>query len=180
MKRGTRRLLAGFVLIGGAIFLFLSSFSSLYQGKALGLQYPASGSFQISPTNADRYYLWDHYVTQFQGKKIRYSSKFPKDIEIKVTDPSGAEIDFHSDTSHSWSIGNHAKSSIGYIDSPGATDLTVHVSGGDGSRVLSFGKADIKLELWRKLGGFGIALVVGFVGIIAGIWGLATRMAKNN
>ncbi len=172
MKRGIKRLSLGLLLIIGAFVLVVSSFSSLHQGKSLQEQFPASGSFKVSASDGGRYYLWDNYVTQFEGQRFRHSSKIPKDIQFTVTDSDGSKIDFISDTSRSWSIGNHAKKSIGYLDSQSPGEWTIHVSGGDGTRVLSFSKADMKGELIRKLGGFGVALVFGLAGFVSGAWGL--------
>ncbi|MDC0325682.1 hypothetical protein OAM01_02885 [bacterium] len=179
MKRGSRRILVGFLMIVVAVVLLIASFSSLYTGKALDNQFPASGSIQVSTHGSDRFYVWNHYVTLFEGKRLRHSSKFPGDVHITVKDSSDQELEFISDTSQSWSIGNHAKQSVGYIDSTGPTELTLHITGGDGGRVLSFGKADMKGELKRKLGGFAVALIVGVFGLIGGVWGLIVRISNK-
>ena len=179
MKRGSRRALVGVFTVVGAVVFFGVMFSTLYRGVSLDPQFPASGNIEVSTLDHDRYYLWDNYVTMFKGERLRHSSKFPDDVEISVKDGLGQELEFTPDTSHSWSIGNHSKRSIGYVEAIPGSDLTIQITGGDGQRVLSFAKADMKRDLWRKLGGFIIAVIVGGVGVIFGIWGIFVRILKN-
>ena len=172
-------MVVGFLMMVAAMVVVVFSFSSLNSGKALDELYPASGNFQFSVNDEERHYLWNHYVTMFEGKKLKHSSKFPGDVHITVSDSTGQPVTFVPDTSHSWSIGNHAKKSVGYVDVSGPIDLTIQISGGNGSRVVSFGKADMKGALWSRLGGFAVAIVVGLLGLIAGIWGIFSRLTTK-
>ncbi len=172
MKRGSKRLLFGLLLLIGGFVIFGWTFSALNRGVSLSDQFVASGKVTVNVESAGRFYVWDNYVTWFDGKKIRHASAFPDDVKITVRSASGKSLKFESNTDESWSIGNHAKKSVGYVDIETPDELTFEVTGGNGERVLSFAKADMAGELQEKLGGFGWAALMGVLGLPLVIWGL--------
>ena len=166
MKKNTSRFpkVGGLLLIAGLI-IFVASFSRLYQGHSLTLQFQSQGTVQRQTDSVGRFYVWDNYVTHFNGQKVRLSSKTPKNLQISIQDTNGASLEFVPDDSQSWSIGNHAKKSIGYVEVKEPQSLNIISSGSD-QRILSFGPANLKAELWQKLGGFALAILIGGLGFV--------------
>lgn len=179
MKPGSKRTIFGAVLLIGGILIGIVTFGRLYLGTSLYPQYAASGSFTVQTVDAGRYYLWDNYVTWFEGGKVRNDKGFPEEVGLVVRDSQGKELELFPDSEQSWGIGNHAKSSIGYVQTSGSGQLTIDVQGGDGKRVLSFGKADLKNELWRKLGGFAYAAFGILLGLPITLWGLGASASRQ-
>lgn len=172
MKRGMKQLVLGALFLAVAFLLFVFTFVSLYRGASLDDQFKAIGRFTVHATDTGRYYIWDNYKTVFDGKRIEHGSGFPKEILIEVRDGAGRRIEFSRDHGQSWVIGNHAKRSIGYIVLRESGEMTVEVKGGNGARILSFGKANMSGELWQRLRGFAFAVIAFILGVPMVIWGL--------
>lgn len=176
MSKPVTKLAPGIILLGIAFIVFLVSAASLLQGRSLAPQFTVPGEHQIEVSEPGRYFLWDNYRTWHDGATVTRSAQFPSAFSIKASGSGGAEISFTPDRSHSWSIGNHAKRSIGFLDIPETDTLTIEVTGDTDTRIVSLAKADMKKELWLKLGGFGLALIIAIIGIPLLLWGLSTRI----
>jgi len=166
------------IWIGGALLLlaqitFGSTFAALVRGEAHEEQFSVPGTFQGRAQEPGKYYLWNHHKTVFQGQPIKRNKKFPSELSITVKDSQGGEVPFKKGTGPSWSIGNHAKQSIGFIESPGSQTYQIEVSGKPKQNViLSFARAEVRNELWVAFRGFVVALAAGLLGILLLIWNL--------
>jgi hypothetical protein len=170
----------GTAVVAGAAVTFFVTLSSLIRGASLDPQFAAPGKTEIRTEDGDRYYLWDNHLTMFGGRKIENSSDFPDDIQISIRDKKGGELEFIRDDGHGWRIGNHAKTSVGYVDLRKPSDITIQTQGGGEGRVMSFAKASEHHEVWRKLRGFAFAAIAFVVGLPIAFWGLIVRSRASN
>ncbi len=97
-----------------------------------------------------------------------------------VRDESGNELKFVPDKSQNWSIGNNEKTSIGYVDVPTATTLQLDVDDVGRERIVTVSKRTMKQELWARLGGFGIGIIVGLIGVSMTVIGSLLRRRTPN
>lgn len=162
------------VVVGSAVTFFIT-LSSLIRGVPLDPLFAASGTIETRTADGDRYYLWDNHLTMFEGRKVHHSSDFPDDIQISIRERDGEKLDFIRDEGHGWRIGNHAKTSVGYIGSSKPSDIIIQIQGGSGDRVLSFAKANELHDVWRKLRGFAFAAIAFVLGLPIVLWGLIVR-----
>ena len=178
MKRGVKRSLLGAGLVLAAIVVGGSAFVSLQRGVSHDVQFKAPGTFQARAADAGRYYVWDNHKTWFEGEKVRSKAAFPDEMTVEVSDAAGQTLEFTRDDSQSWSIGSHAKTSVGYVDLPADSDVQIDARGDDGERILSLSQANLGQELWQTFIGFGIATVAAGLGIPIAIWGLITTLVS--
>ena len=179
-RRGGKRLLVGVVLLLTGAALFVSTFASLNRGGAIDQQNRAQGKITVGLSEPGRYYVWDHYRTVFEGERIEHRSDFPDGITIQASMSTGIPVDFRPDSKRSWSIGNHAKRSVGYLDLREPGDVIVDVHGGVGDRILSISNTDIRGELWVGLRGFGFSLIVMAIGLPVACWGWIARSRSSS
>ena len=161
------------IVVGMAIFAF--TLLKLIGGSALDLQIKVPGKVTAEIETAGRYYVWDNHWTMFGGERVQYSADWPDDAKVSVRDANGSELEFVSDASQNWSIGNNEKTSIGYVDVPAATTIQLDIDDTGRDRVVTVSNRTMKQELWSRLGGFGLGLVVGVVGIPICLLGLFVR-----
>ncbi len=172
MKRGSKRIILGLALLIGGGTVGVMTFSRLYRGDALDPLHAATGEFQVSVDQPGRYYIWDHTLTHHEGETIRQQDDFPEGVSFAFLNSGGQPLDFQPDTGESWSIGNHVKASVGYVDITKPGNITAVVKGGNGERLVSFSPANMAGELWQKLGGFAWAAGGILLGGPALLWGL--------
>jgi hypothetical protein len=180
MKPGSKRLVIGAVMAIGACGTFFITLSSLVRGVSLDPLSATPGTFETRTEESGRYYLWDNHLTMFDGRKVQNSSDFPDDIQISIREKDGKQLVFIRDDGHGWRIGNHAKSSVGYVDSLKPSDIVVQTQGGSEERVLSFAKAKEGQEVWRKLRGFAFAAIAFVLGLPIVFWGLMVRSRASD
>ncbi len=164
-KPRTSAVIAAVLLLVATISL-ISTLSALIQGKAHAPQFSAPGSFTSEIKEPGRYYLWNHYKTYFDGKSVKRPKKFPNDLRVLIQDSEGTEIPLNLDNGQSWSIGNHGKISIGYIESPGDQSIQISITGSAKKNpILSFAPADMGNDLWIAFRG----LLVTLIGVVLGL-----------
>jgi hypothetical protein len=180
-KRRPATLLIGTALIIIAIFLIASTVSDLIQGKPHEKQFAAPGSHQTQIADTGRYYLWHHYKTVYEGEPIKRSENAPSGLEITIRNAAGTELTFNRDDKESWSIGNHGKKSIGYIEATSSQNVQIE-TGGDVSQkvILSFSKSDMRKDLWIAFRGLAVAAVTGIFGLPLFIWGFISSTKKSS
>ncbi len=171
---------AGIVLLVVGIAIFALTLVRLSGGAALDPQTKVAGTVTAEIAAPGRYYLWDNHWTVFDGERIKYSADCPEGAEVTVTDAGGSALEFVADASQSWSIGNNGKTSIGYVDVPSATTIRLVIDDVGGERIVSVSNRTLREELWPRLGGFGIGLVVAAVGAMLSFLGVFWRRRLSN
>lgn len=166
---------AGIALLIAGVAIFVFTLVRLINGSALDPQTKVPGTVSAEIDAPGRYYVWDNHWTMFNGERVQYSADCPVDAQVVVHDSSGDELQFVPDASQNWSIGNNEKTSIGYVDVPAATALRLDVAGVGRERIVSVSNRTMKQELWDRLGGFGVGLIVGLIGIPIALLGLLVR-----
>ncbi len=165
----------GVALIVVGIAVFAYTLIQLISGAALDAQTRVPGTVSAEVDAPGRYYVWDNHWTMFDGQRIQYSDEWPDDAKVVIRDANGAELEFVPDASQNWSIGNNEKTSIGYFNAPAATTIRLDVDITDGERIVTVSNRTMKQELWSRLGGLGVGLVVGAVGVPLCLLGLLLR-----
>lgn len=160
-----RLAIAGVALIIVGVALFGFTLVQLIGGSALDPQTKVPGTITAVVDSPGRYYVWDNHATMFDGQRVQYTSDWPKDAKVVVCDSSGEELEFVPDASQNWSIGNNGKTSIGYIDVPTPTAIRLVIDGVGGERIITVSNRTMMQELWLRLGGLGLGLVVGAIGV---------------
>ena len=156
-----------------AVFSFGSTFASLVRGEAHEEQFSVPGTHQLATQTPGDYYLWNHWKTVYEGEKIKRTRKFPSNLSVVIRNSDGLKVPFKQDGEQSWSIGNHAKASIGYIKSPGNKSYTIEVTGNSSPNfILSFSQSLIRNNLWIAFRGFVVALAAGLLVILLLLWGV--------
>ena len=163
----------GLVILGTAIFAF--TMARLVTGTALDPQTKVPGKVVAEIDTPGRYYLWDNHWTTFDGERVQHAADFPETAKILAHDASGAQLEFVQDASQNWSIGNNGKTSIGYIDIASPTTIHFDIEDIGRERIVTVSDATMKQELWSRLGGLGIGLIMGLVGVPIGLFGLLFR-----
>lgn len=166
-----------FIIVGVSIFAF--TLVRLNSGAALDPQTKIPGAVSAEIDAPGRYYVWDNHRTMFDGERIQYASGWPDDVKIAVRDANGTDLEFVHDASQNWSIGNNAKTSVGYIDVPTATTIRIDIDGAGRDRIVTVANRTIKQELWARLSGLGIGLIVGAVGVPIFLLGLLLRRRSS-
>ena len=115
----------------------------------------------------------------FDGDRIQYAADCPDDVNVKVRDGDGAELEFVRDASESWSIGNNEKTSIGYVDVPTPTTVHLEINNAGRDRIVTVSNRTMKQELWARLGGFGVGLGVSAIGVPLCLIGLLLGRRKS-
>lgn len=165
----------GIVLIVAGVAIFAFTLVRLIGGSPLDPQTEVPGKVTAEIREPGRYYLWDNHWTRFNDEHVKYSDDCPADAKVTVHDANGTELEFVSDASQSWSIGNNAKTSIGYVEVSAATTLQLNVDDVGRERIVSVSNRTMQQELWLRLGGFGIGVLVGLVGALTALIGLIAR-----
>lgn len=165
------------LLVGAMVFAY--SLANLISGPVLDPAATAPGAMTFPASGEGRWYIWDHHRTSFEGEQRKYDSRWPSEAEITIRDAQGAVLEWTPDSSRSWSIGNHAKTSVGYVEVPAATSLTLEVRGLPEERVLSVSNRSMGDELWARLGGIGGGLIIGLFGIVVTLVGLLSRRKRR-
>ena len=166
---------AGIALIIAGIAIFVFTLARLMNGAALDLQTKVPGTVSAQIDTPGRYYVWDNHWTMFDGQRVQYAADCPVEAQIVIHDTNGNPLEFVPDTSQNWSIGNNEKSSIGYIDIPAVTSIRLYIANVGRERIVTVSNRSMKEELWARLGGFGIGLLVGVVGVPVAFVGFLTR-----
>ncbi len=169
----------GLILLVAGIAIFAVTFFRLIGGHALDEQTQVPGTLHVVIDQADRYYLWDNHWTLFDGRRVQYPKGCPDDIRVTVLDSEGGELQFVADSSKSWSIGNSSKTSVGYVDVPDAAELQLKIENLDRERIFSVSNDTMKQELWDRLGGLGIGIVIGLLGLPITLVGLMIRRRQR-
>lgn len=162
----------GFALMIAGIGIFVFTLGRLMYGPALDPQVKVPGTITVEVEEPGRHYLWDQHFTRFEGERVKYSDDCPKDVKVSVVSSTGDTLPFVQDASQSWSIGNSGKTSVGYVDVPGAMTLDITVDGTGRERIFSVSGRTTKDELWLRLRGFGVSLVVGLLGLCIAFVGM--------
>ncbi|QDT03982.1 hypothetical protein K227x_23680 [Rubripirellula lacrimiformis] len=170
----------GFALIVGGIAIFAFTLVELIDGAALDPQTKVPGTVTAEIDSPGRYYVWDNHWTMFDGERLQYDAEWPDDARIAVRDASGEELKFVPDASQNWSIGNNEKTSVGYVDVPLATTIQLDVDDVGRDRIVTVSNRTMEQELWSRLGGFGVALVVGILGVPICLLGLFLSRRSAN
>ena len=169
---------AGLILIFVGVAIFAWTLIRLIGGAALDPQTKVPGTVRANIDGAGRYYLWDNHWTTFEGERFKYAADCPDDVSVTAKDANNAKLDFVRDSSQNWSIGNHSKTSIGYLDVPAATTIQIDIENAGRERIVTVSNRTMKQELWSRLGGFGIGIVVSAVGLVVCLLGFALRPRK--
>lgn len=165
-------LFIGIGLLVLAVIMTGSTFGSLIQGNAHEEQFASPGLYQKKIHEAGRYYLWHHYKTVFEEQSFKRERKLPSELKITLRNTTGTELKLEPDNNQSWSIGNHAKTSIGYIDLSGSQTIEIQTEdGADSIVILSFAKSEMKKELWIAFRRLALAGVSTLLGVPLLIWG---------
>ena len=162
-----------FVIVGIAIFAI--TLVQLIRGPALDPQTKVPGTVTAEIDTPGRYYLWDNHWTTFEGKKMKYADDWPNDATVTVRDSNETVLDFVPDSSQSWSIGNSGKTSVGYVDIASKSTIQLDIDNVGHDRIVSVSNRTMKQELWSRLVGFGIGLLVGALGLPTFLLGLYLR-----
>ena len=170
-----RIFVAGIALILVGIGFFAFTLVRLIGGAALDPQSKVPGSLSAEIEVPGRYYVWDNHWTMFDGQRVKYPAGWPAEAQIAVRDGNGAQLAFVADASQNWSIGNNAKTSVGFIDVPAATAIQIDISDIGRERIVTISNRTMKQELWSRLGGFGIGLAVSAVGAAVCVFGWLRR-----
>ena len=166
------------IIIGIAIFAF--TLFQLIGGSALDPQTKVPGTVVTEIDAPGRYYVWDNHWTMFDGERIQYAADWPNQAKITVRDANGTEVHFVPDASQNWSIGNNEKTSVGYVDVKAATTLRLEIDDVGRDRIVTVSNRTMKQELWSRLGGFGVGLLVGVVGVPVCLLGLLVRRRRDD
>ena len=180
MKRGIKTMLVGAALIVMGVLGAVAVFLPLIRGGATEVQYRVPGSFDVSVEEAGRYYFWDNHRTLFEGTSYNREARLPDGMTIEIRDSSGGRCDFVADSSISWSVGNHSKESVGYIDMDAAGTVQVDVSGGGEERILSFSQSSLLQVMGRVFIGLGFAGLMGVLGFGVLIWGVVKLVRSSS
>ncbi len=165
----------GFTLVIVGIAIFAFTLIQLVGGAALDLQTKVPGTVTAELDASGRYYMWDNHWTMFDGERVKYPADWPADAKVAVHDVNGAELEFIPDASQNWSIGNNEKTSVGYVEVPTATTIRLDIDDVGRDRIVTVSNRTMKQELWSRLGGFGVALVVGGLGAMICLFGVLVR-----
>ncbi|MEM8680780.1 MAG: hypothetical protein AAGF97_15635, partial [Planctomycetota bacterium] len=165
----------GFTLVLAGVCICFVTFVSLIRGASLDPQTQVPGAVSAKLREPGRHYLWDNHWTVFRGKRWQYPADTPDNAKIVVRDAAGQEVEFVRDTSQNWSIGNNEKTSIGYVEVMEPTLLTLEVDGIGRERIVSVSNRTMQQDLVRRLGGFGVGVVVGLGGLLTLLVGLILR-----
>ena len=165
----------GIALIIAGIAIFAFTLVRLINGSALDPQTKVPGPVSAEIPEPGRYYIWDNHWTTFNGERAKYPADCPAEAQVTIRDEGGTDLQFVPDASQNWSIGNNEKTSIGYVDVPNATTIRLDVDGVGRERIVSVSNRTMKQELWGRLGGFGLGLIVGVVGVPIALLGMLFR-----
>lgn len=166
------------IIVGIAIFAY--TLAQLVGGAALDSQTKVPGTVTAKVDASGRYYVWDNHWTMFDGERVQYTADWPDDATVVVRDANGAELEFVTDASQNWSIGNNEKTSVGYIDVPAATTIRLDIDDVGRDRIVTVSNRTMKQELWSRLGGFGVGIGVGAVGVPTCLLGLLVRRRSSS
>lgn len=180
MKRGLGTIITGVVLfVAGAFVVPAAIVIPLILNQTKAKQFLVPGSVEISAETPGRYYLWNDFLTVFNGRTYQSPEELPGGLEITITDGGGSRLTFVSDGSTSSSNGSSSKRSIGYVEVTTPGNLTVAVSGNTDQRVFSFARSEILKILGLVLGGMGASGLTALGGIILAIFGIV-RLSRNS
>jgi hypothetical protein len=170
------KIAAAFLISGAAVFGF--TFARLIRGAGLDPQTKVPGKIVVEIDTPGRYHIWDNHWTRFQGERVKYPPDCPADVSVTVHDSAGNQLGFVADASQGWGIGNNKKTSIGYVDVPAVTTLEVVLDKLGRDRIVSVSNRTVQDELWIRLGGLGLGLVLGVLGGLSLVIGLLARRKK--
>ena len=163
----------GAILLLAAFISLTSTVSALIRGKAHAPLFAVPGSFKAETQEDGQYYVWNHYKVFFEGESIKRNKKFPNGLTISVQDSKGTELPFTLDDDKSWGIGNHAKTSIGYVEAKGNKTIQISVTGSSKQNaILSFAPADVGNDLWISFRGLLITVIGALLGLPLLLWAL--------
>jgi len=168
MKKGIKKIVSGGMafVIGMALPLALF-IPILFQDD--NIIFRAPGSVEISIVEPGRYYLWNNYVSVFEGRSYSLGPELPNGLTFSLTEKdSGSTVPIKSDLSISSQIGNQKKSSIGYFELTNPGQYILKVSGNTEERVFSFGESLFGNSL-QLFGGIIIGFLLGFVTTVGGL-----------
>lgn len=177
MTRGKTRMF-GVALILVALTIFGGTFRSLYQGESNESQFKVPGTFQAR-AEPGRTYVWNNHTTMFEGQAFRSDREFPAEFEITVRDANGDPLKFVQDNTESYNVGNHAKTSVGYVESDKAIGVEIEVQGDHQERVLSFSKSGTRQVMGTTFTTLGSAALIALAGLALLLFGLAKRPANS-
>lgn len=172
--------IAGISLIVAGVAIFAFTLARLINGAALDQQFKVPGTLSAEIHSPGRYYVWDNHWTMFNGERYQYPADCPENAQIIVREETDVELPFVPDTSQNWSIGNHEKTSIGYVDLTASTTLRLEVDSVGRDRIFTVSSRTMKQELWASLGGLGVGLFAVVVGIPIALLGLLLRRRAND
>lgn len=180
MEKGLKTLIAGIVLfVVGAVIVPLAFVLPVILNDSDEQQFIIPGNTEVAIGKPGRYYLWNDFLTVFNGKSYNRSDSIPDGLEIAITNEDGEVLNFVSDTSTSLSSGRSSKNSIGFIEVSAPSRLTVSVLGGSEERVFSFSESDMMKMLGRIFVGSAVSMVLALAGVGISIWGIV-KLVQNN
>ena len=173
MKKGVKTILAGSVLLAASVAIPVAHVVPLVRGTASAsdVQFLVPGAGVIEVTAPGRYYLWHDYKTDFRGKYYQGPSTLQGAFTVSVRRENGSVVDYVVDSSTSYSLGNRARKSLGYVDVEEPGTLTFDVAGDLKEAVFSVGRSELSEKLLGLAKGMISAVLCGLVGLVAVIWG---------
>ncbi len=173
MIRGGKTVAVGGTLVLVGVVVFVATFISLARGGPGEAEFKVPGSFQAEVKEPGRYYVWDNRRTVFEGRTIHHKSGFPAGLEVVVRDSIGKQLEFVEDDSAGWSVGNHAKKSVGYVELQSAGQVEIEVVGSsDSERVVSFSPSTLRQAMGRTFVAVGVAVALGLSGLLVSFVGI--------
>lgn len=177
MKLGVKFLIAGAVFCGIAALSLAYAVGSLTSAVPATEEFRVPGSFTKTTSDAARYYVWDCHETLFEGAVVKRDQALPDGYKVTVTNAAGDELPFDFDRKQSFSVGSHKMTSVGSVQAPADTELTVSIDGFEEPfRVASFEKSSFRDIVMKSVLPFflsvgmglvgGLALLIGFVLVI--------------
>ncbi len=180
MRRGTKTIISGFVLLIAAMVATpLVVVLLLIPNKSSDFQFKVPGKVETTIEKPGRYYLWDDFQTLYEGKSYNRSENLPDGIEIRIQDASGHQLQLSADTSISAHINSIAKKSIGYVEITHPETIQIQISGGNEDRIFSFSQLGLRKILYSVIGGMGLSVLLAMMGVIAVIWGII-KLARRS
>lgn len=174
MKCGIFQIIAGVVLfVAGVIFIPLAIVPLLVSAHSQETQFQVPGTQPVSVQKAGRYYLWNDFQTEFEGKFYDQTEDIPEKFTVKITDAAGELLPFTNGASiYSLRNGPNFKKTLGYVEIKNVGVVQIEVSGLTEQRIFSLAPYNTPEILRSVLGLFlltAVAVISGMALVISGI-----------
>ena len=179
MRKGLKTLIAGIVLVLLGLFVIPAVILlAIFLPDHEDLSFQVPGQVEISVEEPGNYYLWNDYVTFFEGKSYRRSEEIPDGLAIGVQGEDGKEVVFHRNSSVTLDFGDRQQRSVGYVSVADPGTLLISVSGNFEPRIFSFSRSRLFMFFGLIFGGVGASILLSILGVGVSIWGVV-KLAKN-